>query len=150
MFSSVQIFNLSSKFVKWILFLQCSVSCGTGTQARKVFCKSKGKKGKKHPDEMCSGPKPSIVRPCKRSLCPQDSNFEWHLSSWGPVSNYHHIWSYKHDHIKIFILGRVLRISLIMGLLVPSFKSKFNVMFTWSELGVLHVCLFSSLWSYKH
>lgn len=36
---------------------------------------------------MCSGPKPSIVRPCKRSLCPQDSNFEWHLSSWGPCSH---------------------------------------------------------------
>lgn len=66
---------------------KCSVSCGTGTQARKVFCKSKGKKGKKHPDEMCSGPKPSIVRPCKRSLCPQDSNFEWHLSPWGPCSH---------------------------------------------------------------
>lgn len=70
--------------------LQCSKSCGTGHQRRRVECTMR--RGNHGPevtvkDEQCSRlglRKPRSQRPCRRFAC----NFIWQEGPWSEVSSY--------------------------------------------------------------
>ncbi|XP_045191522.2 A disintegrin and metalloproteinase with thrombospondin motifs 18-like isoform X2 [Mercenaria mercenaria] len=70
---------------KWA---ECSTSCGSGVQQRRITCRTKDTNGHRVlQDDQCLTNKPDQSRSCYLGPCdPMLEEFDWLLSPWGPCS----------------------------------------------------------------
>lgn len=66
----------------FLLFSQCSASCGSGVQKREVYCRFKGT-GRVGEDLCVPHTRPPAVQPCHTAEC---THYTWVAAEWGKVS----------------------------------------------------------------